>query len=414
MKITRREFILAGCGPAAIYPLTKAASWSKGLPRLERITLFEAEAGGYKLYRIPGLVVTRRGTVLAYCEARRSSGDWGSIDILMRRSTDNGRSWDTARRVADVEGPKRRNPVAIERKQGNHDDLTYNNPVAIVDRQTGAVHFIFCLEYERCFYMRSDDDGLTFTKPVEITSAFESFRSRYAWRVIATGPAHGIQLRNGRLLVPVWLSPGLTGNGHGPSVTSVIYSDDHGRTWQGGEMIGLESPDLISPNETVAVQLTDGRTMLNMRSLSRANRRAITTSSDGVTGWSTPVFHDQLVEPICMASLIRLSEKPGRLLFANPNNLTRADGRETPGGGRDRRNLTVRLSTDEGRTWPVARTLEAGPSGYSDLALGRDGAIFCFYESNSPRNSTSYTAQLALARFNLDWLTDGQTITKRR
>lgn len=413
MKITRREFIVAGSGLAAIYPLTEAVSWSKGLPRLEKLTLFEAEAGGYKLYRIPGLVVTRRGTVLAYCEARRSSGDWGSIDILMRRSIDNGRSWDTARRVADVEGPKRRNPVAIERKQGNPDDLTYNNPVAIVDRQNGAVHFIFCLEYERCFYMRSDDDGLTFTKPVEITSAFESFRSRYAWRVIATGPAHAIQLRNGRLVVPVWLSLGLTGNGHGPSVTSVIYSDDHGRTWQGGELIGLESPDLISPNETVAVQLTDGRTMLNMRSLSRANRRAITTSSDGVTGWSIPVFHDQLVEPICMASLIRLSERPGRLLFANPNNLTRADGRETPGGGRDRRNLTVRLSTDDGRTWPVARTLEAGPSGYSDLAVGRDGTILCFYESNSPRNGASYTAQLALARFNLDWLT-GQTITKRR
>jgi sialidase-1 len=398
----------AGGAMAAAYPMVdrKREAW------IERVVLFEGEKGGYKLYRIPGLVVTGKGTVIAYCEARRSSGDWGSIDILLRRSTDGGRRWETPRRIAEVEGRKSRNSVAIERKQGNPDDLTYNNPVAIVDRQTGAVHFLFCLEYERCFYMRSEDDGRTFTKPVEITSAFESFRSRYAWRVIATGPAHGIQLRNGRLVVPVWLSLGLTGNGHGPSVTSVIYSDDHGRTWQGGELIGLESPDLISPNETVAVQLTDGRTLLNMRSLSNANRRAITTSRDGATGWSSPIFHNELIEPICMASLTRFSERPGRLLFANPANLARADGRETPGGGRDRRNLTIRLSEDEGLTWPVARILEAGPSGYSDLAVGRDGTILCFYESNSPVNPGSYSAQLTIARFNIEWLTADRTTLK--
>ncbi|MDX2033506.1 MAG: sialidase family protein [Blastocatellia bacterium] len=399
MKITRRDFIVAGGALAAFSPG----------PHLEKQALFEADQGGYKLYRIPGLIVTRRGTALAYCEARKFSGsDWGTIDILLRRSGDHGRTWDAPRRIAEVEGPKSRNPVALEKKQGAPDDVTYNNPVAIADRQTGAVHFLFCLEYARCFYMRSEDEGRTFTKPVEITSTFEAFRSRYNWRVIATGPAHGIQLKNGRLVVPVWLSLGETGNGHGPSVTSVIYSDDHGRTWRAGDIIGLDAPDLVSPNETVVAQLNDGRTLLNMRSLSKANRRAVTTSRDGATGWSAPVFHDELIDPICMASLVRFSARPSRLLFANPHNLTRADGKETPGGGRDRKNLSIRLSHDEGRTWPVIRTLEPGPSGYSDLAVAKDGTILCFYEGNSPARSASYTGQLTLARFTLDWLTNGR------
>src|SRR5215475_5281298 len=311
MTFTRRQFITAAVTAATLPPLTFGQR-----PSLEMIDLFEADKDGYKLYRIPGIVVTKRGVLLAYCEARKTGkSDWDTIDIMLRRSKDNGRTWDGPRKIADVEGPKSKNPVALERKQANPDDVTYNNPVAIADHRTGAVHFLFCLEYARCFYMRSDDDGATFTKAVEITSTFEGFRARYDWRVIATGPAHGIQMRNGRLkngrlIVPVWLSLGTQGNGHGPSVTSVIYSDDHGKTWRAGEIIGLDAPDLINPNETVAAQLADGRVLFNIRSVSKANRRAISFSRDGATGWSKAVFDRQLAEPICMASIARLSERP--------------------------------------------------------------------------------------------------------
>lgn len=383
-------------------------------PLLEKLDLFEADKGGYKLYRIPGIVVTKKGTVLAYCEARKTSSDWGTIDILLRRSTDQGRTWDSQRKIANVEGPKSRNPVALERNQGRPDDVTYNNPVAIVDHKTGALHFLFCLEYARCFYMRSDDDGVTFTEPVEITSTFEAFRARYKWRVIATGPAHGIQLKNGRLIVPVWLSLGTQGNGHGPSVTSVIYSDDHGQTWRPGEIIGLAAPELINPNETVAVQLTDGRVLLNLRSVSPANRRALSYSKDGATGWSKAVFDQQLLEPICMASIVRVSEKPSRIIFANPHNLTRADGKDTPGLRRDRKNLMLKLSYDEAQTWAVNKALEPGPSAYSDLAVGRDGTIFCFYEAAGADGSLSNSGRLVLARFNLEWLTDGKDSLKAK
>jgi sialidase-1 len=163
--------------------------------------------------------------------------------------------------------------------------------------------------------------------------------------------------------------------------------------------------------------------MLNARSESLAHRRLVTVSEDGATDWSRPEFQDELLEPICMGSLVRLSAKPAdarnRLLFANPHNLDRASGNAKPGMSRDRKNLSIKLSYDEGRTWPVSKPLEPGYSAYSDLAVGPDGTIYCLYErgtedgksAETKNRVTSYT-HLTLARFNLEWLTDGQDTLK--
>ena len=370
-------------------------------PLLNKTKLFQGDEGGYKLYRIPGIVVTRRGTILAYCEARRhTGGDWDTIDILLRRSTDGGKTFSPPESIAHVTSPIARNPVAIERKQGQPTDVTHNNPVAIADRN-GAVHFLFCLEYMRVFYMRSRDDAKTFSAPVEITSPFDAFRTEFPWRVVATGPGHGIQLASGRLIVPVWLALGTTGNGHGPSVNATVYSDDHGAIWHRGDLaIAANSAEFPSPNETTAVQIASGSVMLNIRTPSAHNRRAIVTGKDGATAWSQPRFQPDLPDPLCFASLVRLKKL---LLFSNPDNLTRADGREI--ASKDRKNLTVRISYDEGATWPVKKTLEPGPSAYSDLAVLRDGTILCFYEA---------APQLLLARFNLAWLTDGSDSIRKK
>jgi sialidase-1 len=375
-------------------------------PTLNKSDLFEGGKGCYQLYRIPGLVATKKGTLLAYCEARKSDrGDWGTIDLLLRRSTDGGRTWSAPRNVARVKGPHRKNPVALAQKLARSDDVTYNNPVAIADHRTGAVHFLFCLEYMRCFYQRSDDDGQTFPAPVEITSTFERFRKHYAWKVLATGPGHGIHLQRGRLLVPVWLSTGTGGHAHRPSAIATIYSDDGGKTWQAGDIVADDTGPLINPNEATAVELAGGRVMLNIRSESKQHRRAITTSPDGATKWSRPSFDDQLVEPICMASLCRYDAR--RILFANPHNLGRERGKAVAGQGRDRKNLTVKLSSDEGKTWSVSRVLDPGVSGYCDLAVLPDGTICCLYERGSRDGKSFYaTRALTLARFNLDWLTE--------
>ena len=370
-------------------------------PQFESKRLFEGNTAGYKLYRIPGIIVTRKGSILAYTEARRTgSGDWDSIDILMRRSTDAGRTFSPQRVIAHAPGRIERSPVAIERKQSRPDDVTYNNPVAIAD-SNGAVHFLFCVEYMRAFYMRSDDDGNAFSRPVEITSAFDAFRPEYAWRVLATGPGHGIQLRNKRLLVPVWLSLATEGNGHHPSVNATIFSDDDDKTWHRGDIAVANTPEFPDPNESAAVELEDGTVMLNVRTEAKENRRTVVVSKDGATHWSAPRLDQSLPDPICFASIARFRH---HLLFVNPDNLTRADGRDLR--SRDRVNLTVRLSDDDGAHWIAKRTIEPGATGYADLAVMPGGTILCLYEkvTKEPDGSTKHGEMLA--RFNLEWLTE--------
>ncbi|HYI97167.1 MAG TPA: sialidase family protein [Bryobacteraceae bacterium] len=359
-----------------------------------KIDVWKAGEEGYKVFRIPGIVVTAKGTLLAYAEARKSDrGDWNAIDIVLRRSTDRGRTWSPSRKIAEVEGPKHKNPVAIAQNLADNSDVTYNNPVAIPDR-SGSVHFVFCLEYMRAFYMRSNDDGVTWSKPIEITSTFDRFRSDYDWKVLATGPGHGIQLINGRLLIPVWLSTGTGGHAHRPSVTSIIYSDDRGRTWNRGAIAIPNTSEFINPNETAAVQLADGRVMLNARNESKQNRRLVTISKDGATGWSKPKVVDALPEPICMAGFARSGKL---LLFSNPRNLDRRDGKAAPGVPRDRRNLTLHVSHDEGQSWPVRKIIEPSWSGYSDIAIMRDGSVLLLYERGAAAEDRFRVEALTLA-----------------
>lgn len=175
-------------------------------PFLEKIDLFEIGDLGYQRFHIPGVVVTANGTILAWCEARKNDGrDWDDIDILLRRSTDDGKTWSEPRKIAAVDGPKTKNPFALRLSHTDPDSVTYNNPVMIADAD-GTVHMLFCLEYMRCFYQRSKDDGASWSQPVEVTDTFAAFRKDYDWKVLATGPNHSIQLQSGRLVVPVWLS----------------------------------------------------------------------------------------------------------------------------------------------------------------------------------------------------------------
>ena len=382
---------------------------SAAAPFIEKLDLFQAGEGGYKVYHIPGIAVTAKGTVLAWCEARKKGGDWDDIRILLRRSSDEGKTWSEPKSIADVPGPKVKNPFSLAMKNVDPNDVTYNNPVLIADRD-GTVHMLFCLEYMRCFYQRSADDGVSWSTPVEITIAFESFRKNYDWKVLATGPDHGIQIKGGRLIVPVWLSTGTGGNAHRPSVTATIFSDDAGKSWHAGDIAVPCTDDWINPNETVAIELADGGVMLNVRNESKTHRRLVTTSRDGATGWSAPKFDDALLEPICMAGIVRYSLAAdggkNRILFSNPDNLSRADGKETPGKNRDRKNVSVKLSYDEGRTWAVSKSIEPGSSMYSDIAVTHAGTILCFYGRGTKPGFAGDA--LTLARFNLEWLTDGK------
>ncbi len=348
--------------------------------------LFEAGTGGYETCRIPGLLATPRGSLLAWCEARKGGHhDWVDIDILLRRSDDGGRTWGPPQLLLDSA------------------DLPVHNTVMIANPANGAIHLLYCVNYARCFYRRSDDDGHTFPRPVEITHVFSRFSDEYDWNVLATGPGHAICLDNGRLVVPVWLSTG--GRNHRPSRVAVIYSDDDGRTWERGEFV----PDTLkNPSETVAVQLSDGSVLLNLRNEAPELRRAVSVSRDGASGWSLPRFDPALKDPICMGNILRLpagADGRSRILFVNADTTALSRVPEAAAAGRlERANVTVKLSFDGARTWPVARVVEPDLSGYSDLAVTPDGMVHLFYERGGIEGNIFVTRHLSLASFDLAWL----------
>lgn len=332
---------------------------------VQRVNVFVRGADGYHTYRIPSLLVTPKGTVLAFCEGRKNSGsDTGDIDLVLKRSTDGGRTWSKQQVVWDDAGN------------------TCGNPCPVVDEATGTIWLLLTWnrgddnekaikagtskDTRRVFVCSSKDDGLTWTEPRDITAATKPA----AWRWYATGPGVGIQLQRGehkgRLVIPCDHSVNLE-SGKMEYRAHAIYSDDHGATWKASEPI---EPDV---NECQVVELSDGKLLMNLRNYREATsrQRALSFSDDGGATWSEVTYDPVLVEPVCQASLIRVAPASGgdqRLLFSNPATTKK------------RVQMTVRLSPDGGKTWPAAKLLHAGPAAYSCLAMLDADTVGCFYE----------------------------------
>jgi len=388
-------------------------SQQDGLFRTQKI--FEAGEEDYYTYRIASIVSTRKGTLLAFCAARKGKGgDWDPINIVMRRSTDSGISWEKMKILA------------------HKDSLPCDNATPIVDYLTGEVHLLYQIDYAKCYYMKSVDDGATWSEAVDITPVIDEFKKVYPWVVQAPGPGHGIQLTGGRLVVPFWLSDGGAKEfgpghrGHRPSVVVSVYSDNHGKSWKAGEIVVHDNDTTVIPNETSCIQLANGKVLFNSRNESINYRRLFTYSNDGATNWSTPVFADPFFEPICFGSMCRMSLQPyqskNRILFCNPDSRHDPWTAQKPSTtrsarNRHRTNLTVRMSYDEGLTWPVSKVIDPGIAGYSDLAVTPDGLIHCFYEGGSIEGtggSHFKNTHMSVVSFDLKWLTDGKDAINRK
>lgn len=333
----------------------------------EYVDVFVRGQEGYHTYRIPALIVSAKGTLLAFCEGRkRSAADHGDIDLMLRRSTDGGRTWG---------------PLQLVYEEGGDAEITIGNPCPVLDRHTGILWLPFCRDNRHVLVTHSTDDGQTWAEPVDITPAVKDPH----WWWVATGPGVGIQMRDGRLVVPG--DRKYDGDGQTCYYSHILYSDDHGATWHLG---GAAGPGC---GESQVVELADGSLMLNMRNVGTPHKeRAVALSRDGGLSWSE-VWHDPaLIEPQCQASLLRYTQPPqpgdGRLLFSNPASQER------------RVRMTVRLSPDEGRTWPIAKVLHEGPAAYSCLAVLPDGDIGCLYECGE----RSSIERITFAHFPLQWL----------
>lgn len=356
--------ILFLCTLVAVSPVGRATE------PLEQTDVYLSGTDGYHTYRIPAVVLTGEGTLLAFCEGRKTGrGDHGDIDLLLRRSSDGGRSWQ---------------PMQLVHEEGGTAKVTIGNPCPVVHRTTGTVWLAFCRENDRVFMTRSGDDGRSWAPPQEITQQVK--KPQWGW--YATGPGHGIQLSTGRLVFPCDCGDSEGWDQWDKKGRSLIfYSDDRGATWQLG---GVTSAGM---NECQAVELANGDLLLSMRQYRGPKQRAFATSRDGGLSWSEPEVNPQVYCPVCQASIIRYWQAADN---GAGKNLILYSGPGVPG----RTNLTVRLSYDEGRTWPVAKVLYEGSSAYSDLVVLPGGVIGCLYERDD-------YGKITFARFPIQWLTDG-------
>jgi sialidase-1 len=323
--------------------------------------LFAAGKDGYHTYRIPALAVTAKGTVLAFCEGRKNNAsDRGDIDLMYKRSTDGGVTWS---------------PTMLLYEEGGDAKIVIGNPCVVVDGD--AVVLVFTRNARDVFVTRSDDDGTNWSKPHEITT--QVFQKGWTWFV--AGPGNGIVMQKGphpgRLVVPCDHRVKIFKD-EGPALRShAIYSDDHGKTWKSGAATDSHM------NECAVAERQDGSLLMNMRSYRGKGQRATAVSTDGGETWAPCVDEPALPDPVCQGSLIRGTDKT--LLFSNA-----ADPKR-------RVNLTVRMSSDDGKTWPVAKTICKGPSAYSALAQLADGTILLAYERGPYR-------EIVLARIDPTWL----------
>jgi hypothetical protein len=399
--ISRRTFTLSvAAGAAAIaLPSSAAASTPAGAaPFFDEATLWDSAVDPLASYHVHGLAVLPDDTILVCVEGRHETCDAGPHDLLLRRSADGGRTWTPIQVVAQ-----------------SVDGQTWANPTFVVDRVTGKV-FLFhgnavrlpenttCSADSSTFYvMSSTDGGVTWTERRDLTSLFANFP--YNWAMHGPGPGHGIQLHSGRLLVSVSHRTIITGvptteRNYG---VSVVYSDDHGRTWLSGGAVpmGTSYPTV---GEARLVERTDGTIVMNSRPGSGNDwPRSISVSQDSGLTWSPPRMDDSagLFNGVD-ASLIRYTGGPrsravDRLLFSRPDAPMRW-------------NMTVSVSYDEGNTYRYSRVITPIRSYYSDLANLSDGTIILAYGCDGDLDGSP--RRLAVARFNLEWLTQGRDSQK--
>ena len=343
--------------------------------------VFQQKTSGYACFRIPALVRAANGMVLAFAEGRvKDCGDDEDIDLVLRRSSDNGQTWGPLQVVSEGNGS------------------THGNPVPILDRATGRIVLVSthngpapCTNgCDRDPYVQvSDDNGATWSAPREMTEG-----KTPDWNFwYATGPMHGIQLTHGkhagRLIVGA-NHESYDGVGDHLYGTHLLYSDDSGVTWHIGATSAFTDGTIIAQEVTVQ-ELSDGRIYALARERGTdPGHRAVAISSDGGETFDRPFQTIDLAMPDVQASVLR-STSPDRLLLSAPAHPVA------------RQAMAVRSSFDEGQTWQPweqGKVFWWGPSAYSDLVNLDDGLIGLFYEAGV---ATPYES-IRWARFNEAYL----------
>lgn len=356
---------------------------------VEQTDVFVSGQEGYHTYRIPSVVRLTDGSLLAVCEGRKKGhDDAGDIDLVSKRSTDGGKTWRALQVVWDDDANTCGNPCLVLDETTSMLWLFTTHNLG-EDKETEIIHKR-AKSTRTPWVMNSSDGGLTWTNPQELTSSLKN----PGWGWYATGPGIGIQIKHGphagRLVIPAVHSyddpSGKLRNGPFEYGSHTIYSDDHGTTWKLG---GVIAPKV---NECQVVELADepGRLQMNMRSYYELNRRAESVSDDGGESWGAITHDNALIEPVCQASLLRHQfpekKRKGAILFANP------------ASEKNRTRMMVRISYNEGKSWPRELLLHDQFSAYSCLVSLGGRKAGCLYERGQGLGGRAYE-RITFARF---------------
>lgn len=386
-------------------------------PFLRQTKVFPFAENNRPNYRIPAVVKAANGDILIFAEKRRDGiADVGHIEIVMTRSKDKGDTWQ---------------PEILLFGGTNE---SHADPTTLVDNVEGKIYLFFLRDKKQFYMMSSADNGYSWTTPKSIhqevvkpewdhlknsvntvnsppdSASKEKDWKRNWFQSYGIGPGNaGIRLsrgpKAGRLMIPARHKE-ISGRGMTVTASHFFYSDDNGKTWAIGRNCLAENG-----GEAQFIELANGDVMINVRngdlSDSANIRRRINISRDGGDSWGESYPDRNLEEPSCNASVARLSlagiDDRNRLLFSNPRNNIRTS--KHPYG---RINMSVRLSYDEGASWPVSKTIYPYTASYSSLVVLDDRTIGLVYERGKDAATTHYWDELWFARFNLEWLTDGK------
>ena len=338
--------------------------------------------------RIPSVVVTKSGMVLAFAEGRTVAADQAKNQILLKRSPDGGKTWGALQIIASDGANSLNNPTAVVEQSSGRVWLIYQRiPGHLTERSREIATGCEGTNVYRNFLIWSDNDGATWSPPRDVTC---STKRPTGATTIASGPGIGIQLAHGphagRIIFPFNEGPYWQWNNF------AVFSDDRGATWQYGENVpsaiitDAKGKARSQVNEVQMVELTDGSVRLNSRQFAGAKVRKTAVSRDGGATWSPVEDVPALRDPGCMASIFRAKNQDGHgiLIYSGPDSLKRENG-------------TVHLSRDDGQTWPVKKVLFPGSFAYSVLTQLPDGEIGCLFEAD-------HASRIVFARFPLTWI----------
>ncbi|MEO7121134.1 MAG: sialidase family protein [Ginsengibacter sp.] len=353
-----------------------------------RIPVFISGTYGYKSYRIPAIVSTPDGSLVAFAEGRvQGGGDFGNIDIVMRKSNDEGKTWSRLQVVVDADSIQAGNCAPVI----DTNDPAYPHGRIFLFYNTGNNSEGEVREgngLREVWYKTSTDNGATWSDAVNITTQVHKpkqpkinplYNFTEDWRSYANTPGHAMQFQNGKYKGRIFVAANhSTGN---PQPNSSDYeangyfTDDHGKTFHLSKTI-----DMPGSNESTAAELSHDKLMMNSRN-QRGDVRAriVSISSDGGATWDTTYFDKTLIDPVNEGSLLTVGQEKGKniIAFCNAGDTKRRDS------------LTLRISYDDGQTWKQSYLIDKSPNRkgdytcYSDLVKVGEKEIGVLYEKNS-------------------------------